>query len=76
METQLARLIVSGEVTDGLTVVVDTDGDEKGGLILRIGDEKFDASVATKLKKLGSALRNRASREIHSGRAHWEGSPV
>lgn len=47
-----------------------------GGLVVRIGDEKFDASVATKLKTLGRALRDRASREIHSGRSHWEGAAV
>lgn len=47
-----------------------------GGLILQIGDEKFDASVATKLRTLGGALRQRASREIHSGRRHVEGAAV
>ena len=47
-----------------------------GGLVMRIGDEKFDASVATKLKVLRGALSNRASREIHSGRSFWEDAPV
>jgi F-type H+-transporting ATPase subunit delta len=38
-----------------------------GGLVVRIGDQKIDGSVATKLAKLGEALLARASREIHSG---------
>lgn len=38
-----------------------------GGLVVRIGDQKIDGSVATKLAQLGEALLARASREIHSG---------
>jgi F-type H+-transporting ATPase subunit delta len=38
-----------------------------GGLVVRIGDQKIDGSVATKLAKMGEALLARASREIHSG---------
>lgn len=38
-----------------------------GGLVVQIGDEKTDGSVATKLRNLGEALLDRASREIHSG---------
>lgn len=45
-----------------------------GGLIMRIGDQKFDASVATKLKALASSLLDRASHEIHSGRTYLEGA--
>ncbi len=47
-----------------------------GGLILQIGDRKFDTSVATRLKRLAGALLERASQEIHSGRVHWEGAVV
>ena len=47
-----------------------------GGLVMRIGDEKFDASVASKLKKLGDALFDRAAREIHGGRSYTEGAAV
>lgn len=43
-----------------------------GGLALQIGDEKLDASLATKLKTLGAALLDRASREIHGGRTFLE----
>lgn len=38
-----------------------------GGLVVRIGDEKTDGSVATRLHNLSEALLSRASREIHSG---------
>lgn len=38
-----------------------------GGLIMQVGDRKFDASVATQLKILGGALSDRASQEIHAG---------
>lgn len=43
-----------------------------GGLVLQIGDEKWDASVATRLKRLGQSMSERASREIHSGKRHYE----
>lgn len=41
-----------------------------GGLVMQIGDEKLDACVATRLQALGHMFRERASREIHSGRSH------
>jgi len=43
-----------------------------GGLVIRIGDDKFDASVATKLRTLAGRLLERASREIHGGRDYVE----
>jgi F-type H+-transporting ATPase subunit delta len=43
-----------------------------GGLVIRIGDEKYDASVATKIKTLAGKLLERASHEIHSGRDYVE----
>lgn len=46
-----------------------------GGLVVQIGDEKFDGSVRTKLARLGEALRERASREIFGDRSHVEASP-
>jgi len=45
-----------------------------GGMIVQIGDQKFDMSVASKLRNLGEALRNRASREIHKGATFLETS--
>ncbi|MCH8966746.1 MAG: F0F1 ATP synthase subunit delta, partial [Planctomycetes bacterium] len=47
-----------------------------GGLVMRIGDLKFDASIATRLRRLGQALQDRASHELLSGRKHWEGSAI
>jgi F-type H+-transporting ATPase subunit delta len=38
-----------------------------GGMVIRIGDQKADASVATKIHALGQALLARASREIQRG---------
>ncbi len=43
-----------------------------GGVILRIGDTKYDASIVTKLKGLTEALIERASREIHGGGTYLE----
>jgi F-type H+-transporting ATPase subunit delta len=44
-----------------------------GGLVVQAGDNKFDASVATGIKKLGDALLERGSREIESG-AYLQGN--
>jgi F-type H+-transporting ATPase subunit delta len=38
-----------------------------GGLVVQIGDEKIDGSVATKIQRLSEALLARGSREIHRG---------
>jgi F-type H+-transporting ATPase subunit delta len=43
-----------------------------GGVIMRIGDRKFDASIAAKLKHLADAMLERASREIHEGKVRLE----
>ena len=42
-----------------------------GGLVVTIGDQKLDGSVATRLHALGAALAARASREVQGG-AHVE----
>lgn len=44
-----------------------------GGLVLRIGDRKLDASLATQLLRLRRALQERASREIQDRKAYLEG---
>lgn len=41
-----------------------------GGLSIRIGDDKFDATVATRLKAAAAALLDRASEEIHRAREY------
>jgi len=45
-----------------------------GGLIVHIGDEKYDMSVSMLLRAVYDKLLDRASREIHGGRAFREGS--
>lgn len=41
-----------------------------GGLVIEIGDQKFDASVRRQLERLGQDLVERASQEILRGRSH------
>ncbi len=68
---------VAEEKTGKKTDLVETvDESLIGGLIMRIGDQKFDASVETKLKTLGRGLLERASLEIHSGRTFLEGAAI
>jgi F-type H+-transporting ATPase subunit delta len=47
-------------------LVEEIDEEVIGGLILQIGDRKFDCSIASELRQLSGALSERASREIHS----------
>ncbi|MFQ5418059.1 MAG: ATP synthase F1 subunit delta [Myxococcota bacterium] len=53
-------------------LVESVDASLIGGLVLRIGDRKMDASVATRLRRLEDALAARASQEIHHGRTYVE----
>jgi len=57
-------------------IVEEIDESLIGGLVLRIGDKKLDASVASRLKTLGNALFDRAAHEIHGGRNYTEGAAV
>ena len=43
-----------------------------GGLVVRIGDDKFDGSVARELGRLEEVLLDRASRELHAGKSYFE----
>jgi F-type H+-transporting ATPase subunit delta len=43
-----------------------------GGLIVRIGDWQVDASVRRQLALIKASLKTRASKEIHSGRSHFD----
>jgi len=38
-----------------------------GGMVVRVGDERIDSSVKTRLKDLSGALLRRASQEVQSG---------
>lgn len=42
-----------------------------GGLVVHIGDRKFDTSVASGLKRLAARLTDRAAREIHTGKSYF-----
>lgn len=57
----------TGKVPD---LVEKVDETLLGGLVVQIGDEKFDSSVARKLKVLGGSLHERALQEIHSKRTY------
>ena len=41
-----------------------------GGLVVQVGDEKLDCSVAHRLATLRESFRERASREIQAGTAY------
>jgi len=43
-----------------------------GGITLRIGDDKLDSTVLMKLRKLSTAMQERASHEIQGGRTYLE----
>lgn len=73
---------LSPELRQRLTLAIDrhtahkshlietVDPEILGGLVVRVGDEKIDASVARELASLGRAFAARASKEILSGRAY------
>ncbi len=42
-----------------------------GGMVVHIGDRKFDTSVATALRRLAGQLAERAAREIHAGKDYF-----
>lgn len=42
-----------------------------GGMVVHIGDRKFDTSVASGLKRLAARLADRAAREIHTGKSYF-----
>jgi len=64
------RLSRALEAKTGKTshLIEQVDPELLGGLVVRVGDQKFDASVVRKLGRLAAALAERASREILSGR--------
>jgi F-type H+-transporting ATPase subunit delta len=40
-----------------------------GGLVIEVGGEKIDSSLATQVRKVGAALALRAAQELHGGRS-------
>ncbi len=70
------RAVANRQTGKQADLIEEVDASLIGGLVMRIGDEKFDASVASKLRKLGNALLDRAAYEIHGGRSYTEGVAV
>ncbi|MEM7050942.1 MAG: ATP synthase F1 subunit delta [Acidobacteriota bacterium] len=72
-DDQRQRLVSSIEAKTGrqATLIEAVDADLLGGMIVQIGDQKSDSSVATQLANLSEKLLTRASRQIQSG-AHVE----
>jgi ATP synthase F1 delta subunit len=52
------------------TLVEKVDPGVIGGLVVQVEGRKIDASVASRLHDLSTALASRAAREIHSGKAY------
>jgi len=52
------------------TLIEKVDPSVIGGLVVQVAGRKIDASVASRLHDLSTALTSRAAREIHSGRAY------
>ncbi len=66
---------VAGRYTGKTAQLVETvDESIIGGMIVNIGDQKIDASVTSRLTRLGEALARRASQEIHSGKEYVTGA--
>ena len=62
-ETRLRQAIKTrtGKEAD---LIAEVDPDLIGGLVIRVGDRKLDASVREKLRQLTQAFRDRGSREL------------
>jgi F-type H+-transporting ATPase subunit delta len=60
--------VATSEVTGKEAQLVEkVDQSILGGMILRIGDQKIDTSIAKEIRQLGEQMVERASRELHSG---------
>lgn len=66
------RLTAAASRFTGLTarLVESVDPALVGGMVLQVGDEKIDASVASRLKALSESLLRRGSEEIYRGTAY------
>lgn len=62
-----ASAMAEGYTKKKVVLVERVDPSMLGGLIIQIGDRKFDMSVRSHLRKIGDALIDRASRELHRG---------
>ena len=67
-----AKLIAAANRATGKTaqILERVDPALLGGMVVRIGDQKLDRSVATEVARLGAALMARASSELLSGKSY------
>jgi len=64
--------VVRGRTGKTGRLIEEIDDSLLGGLVVQVGDEKLDASLATRLGMLRRSLSARGSREVHGGRAYVE----
>ncbi len=69
LKTTLAAT-ASSQTGKNARIVETVDPTIIGGLVLQIGDVKYDMSVASKLGKMSKLLQLRATKEIHSGKTY------
>ncbi len=67
---QRLQAVVSKKTGKNARIKESVDPSLLGGLVVRVGDDKLDASVAHKLAELSVKMLDRASREIYSGREY------
>ncbi len=67
-EAHRKRLVDSLARFSGRKIVLEESVDDSllGGMILRLGDQKIDSSVARELWRVAARLEKRASRELHT----------
>ncbi len=64
------QAVISKKTGKNAKIKESVDPSLLGGLVVRVGDDKLDASVARKLAELSVKMLERASREIYSGREY------
>ena len=67
---QRLHSVISKKTGKNAKIKESVDPSLLGGLVVRVGDDKLDASVARKLEELSIRMLDRASREIYSGREY------
>lgn len=67
------REVTSKQTGREVDLVESRDDSLLGGMIVQINDDRYDMSVARRLRDVYHSLLERASREIHSGRSYVEG---
>jgi F-type H+-transporting ATPase subunit delta len=64
------QAVISKKTGKNAKIKESVDPNLLGGLVVRVGDDKLDGSVARKLAELLANMLDRASREIYSGREY------